>query len=206
VYWAENLIVSLLIGVRVAVHRRVTRKRGHQGGFLANFMLVALAFTVAHGVFLAALLGGALVASPIDMLEVASGVRWMLGVQIGALIFDLIVLRTWPFAEVRKRTEWLTGRVVVVHMGILGGMFWMAARGAPSSFFAIFIGLKTLADVGSLLPQYDPQEAPKWMARIASRFPSTKEEESFEEYWRKHHQGESHKRVRDEETLPELRA
>ena len=42
------------------MHRRVTRKAGHypaSGSFLGSFLTMAIPFTIAHGVFLAVILG-----------------------------------------------------------------------------------------------------------------------------------------------------
>src|SRR5437660_1381164 len=67
VYWFENLFGSILVAVRIAIHRWLTRKRGHfraqlgvtttgpKGGFdsfLSEFLAGSLAFTLGHGVFL----------------------------------------------------------------------------------------------------------------------------------------------------------
>jgi hypothetical protein len=73
-YWIESLIATLLIAVRIVVHRRLTRKAGHwqvvlantpgrrsadarrgRGTLLGSFLTVMLVFTGAHGLFLAIL-------------------------------------------------------------------------------------------------------------------------------------------------------
>src|SRR3954470_19882916 len=70
-YWCENLVGSLLLAGRIALHRRLTRKRGHyrpqinardgedrgvQGqSFLSEFATLSLAFCLVHGIFLVAL-------------------------------------------------------------------------------------------------------------------------------------------------------
>jgi hypothetical protein len=77
IYWFENLIGSLLIASRIAIHRRLTHKRGHWsaqlgvsvtagtgatpkepafGSFLTEFLTTSLAFTFVHGLFLGAVL------------------------------------------------------------------------------------------------------------------------------------------------------
>src|SRR5256885_1790714 len=75
-YWWENFFGSILIAIRVAVHRRLTHKRGHyvnqvtvrttiskgrkrvertdgRSTFLSGFVTTMLVFTGAHGIFLA---------------------------------------------------------------------------------------------------------------------------------------------------------
>src|SRR5687767_10684630 len=72
VYWLETLIGSLLVGSRILLHRRVRPSQGHwdyqapkghehkpltrhgRATYLTAFLVPALAFTFAHGIFLAA--------------------------------------------------------------------------------------------------------------------------------------------------------
>jgi hypothetical protein len=203
VYWAENLIASVAIATRIVLHRRATRKRGHEGDFLSSFLTASLALTVVHGIFIIAILVAVM---PVDLRreQIINGLRWMLIVQLATLAVDIALLRRWPFAEVRKRADWILGRVIVVHMAILVGAFLSAGSDSPMGILSVFIVLKTVVDIGTLLPQYDPAEAPRWMARIANRFPKKKGEEPFEEFWRKQHQSEQAKKQSDEEVLPLL--
>ena len=198
VYWAENLIASLAIGIRIALHRRLTRKRGHEGGFLVGFLGVALVFTLGHGLFLAVILFGVMDRA-IDSGAAIAGIRWMLLAQLVTLAVDLFFLRGWPFAEIRARTDWMLGRVVMIHIVILFGMFISA--GNTPGILPVFIALKTLTDITSLLPYYNPKNPPKWLARLANRFPK-KGEKSFEDYWRKERLSEAEKHQRDEESVP----
>src|SRR6266513_3014634 len=69
-YWIETLIGTLLLAVRIILHRRIRPSKGHwdyrapQGqapqkrensSYLSAFLVPALVFTFAHGIFLAAL-------------------------------------------------------------------------------------------------------------------------------------------------------
>jgi putative flippase GtrA len=200
VFWGENLIASLAIGLRAFIHQRLTRKRGYEGRFLVGFITTALAFTLAHGVFLAVVVLGLLDAT-VDRAEVVGGLRWMATAQLASLVVDLFLLRRWPFAEIRTRTEWVLGRVVAVHMTILIGMFLSISLDRPTRVLSVFIVLKTLIDLGALLPQIDVTEPPRWMIRLAKRVPRKKGQDSFEVAWRKQHQAEIDKRRRDETTL-----
>lgn len=203
VYWAENLIASLAIATRIVLHRRATRTRGHEGGFLGGFLAASLAFTVVHGVFILAIVF-AIMKVEIARGQVASGLRWMLLVQLVTLAVDVVLLRWWPFAEIRKRSDWMLGRVFVVHMAILVGMFLSVGSDSPGAIFGVFVVLKTLLDIGTLVPQWNPPEAPGWMARVVNRLPKKPGEEPFEVFWRRHHQEELARHRRDEEVLPLL--
>src|SRR5438876_10538635 len=70
-YWLETLIGTVLLGCLIFIHRRIRPSKGHwdyhapqgqapQTGsgcctYLTAFLIPAVAFTVAHGIFLAAL-------------------------------------------------------------------------------------------------------------------------------------------------------
>jgi hypothetical protein len=96
----------------------------------------------------------------------------------------------------------MLGRVVLVHLSILGGMFLFAMRDQPASFFSIFVVLKATVDVGTLLPRWEPKDPPAVLVRLASKLPRKKGEESFEAHWRRTRQEELARRERDEEVLP----
>ncbi|MEY2507505.1 MAG: hypothetical protein QOH01_1834 [Verrucomicrobiota bacterium] len=67
-YWLETLIGTLLVAVRIMLHRRVRRSQGHwayeaskdtegqtasrSSTYLTAFLVPALVFTLAHGFFL----------------------------------------------------------------------------------------------------------------------------------------------------------
>lgn len=174
-YWCETLLGTAVNAVRIALHRRMTGKRGHYRGqlgveinasdspparrsaggrtkwrsFLTEYLVGSLVFTFAHGLFLAIILGGFLHSWPAkeDLLYGLAGVAVF---QLGGLAFDLATLRDWPFARLKVQVQSAMGRVVLVHLAIIFGMalvFWLDK---PGSFFWVFGGLKTLSDIGGL--------------------------------------------------------
>lgn len=197
-FWFENLLLSLLISVRISAHWRATRTFGHTGGFLRHFVLVTIVFSLGHGIFLGLILG-AIIPDTVNRADLIDGVQWMLGFGVASLAWDLWFIGSWPFAEIRARTDWMLGRVVLVHLSILGGMFLFAAAGQPRWFFSIFVGLKALMDVGSLMPRWQPKEAPAWTDRLGKG----KNGESFRDYWQRTSAIEAQKHARDEEIVPE---
>ena len=69
-YWLETLIGTLLLAARIILHRRIRPSKGHwdyhapqtqapqannRSSYLAAFLVPALVFTFAHGIFLAVL-------------------------------------------------------------------------------------------------------------------------------------------------------
>jgi hypothetical protein len=207
IFWIENLVLTVFIASRVAVHWTATRKRGHEDGFLKNFLVTSLVFTVAHGIFLGFILGTMMPAS-VNRDDLVRGVQWMLGAQVASLLLDLWSIQRWPFAEIRARTDWMLGRVIAVHLSILLGMFLFMAIGQPWWFFSVFVAMKALIDIGSVLPkwQYQPAKPPTWMARGANWMDNKtghrqRSKETFEAFWARTNRMEAAKRARDEEVV-----
>ena len=203
IFWIENLVLAVFIASRVALHWTATHKRGHENGFLKNFLVASLVFTLAHGVFLAFILGSMLPES-VNRQDVVNGVQWMLGAQVASLLLDLWRIGGWPFAEIRTRTEWLLGRVVAVHVSILFGMFLFMWAGQPWWFFSVFVIIKAMIDIGSLLPQWSPKKPPAWMARAANWMDRKtghrqKSSETFEQFWARTDREQAARFARDEE-------
>ena len=175
-YWCETLIGTATNALRIALHRRLTGKRGHYRGqlgveinaadsppprrpsrartqwrsFLTEYLVSSLVFTFAHGLFLAIILGAFLKSWPAKD-DLLYGLAAIALFQVGSLGFDLLSLRDWPFARLKLQVQSAMGRVVLVHVAIIFGMalvFWLDK---PGSFFWVFGGLKTLSDVGGLV-------------------------------------------------------
>ena len=171
-FWFENLILSLAIAARISAHWRATRTRGHTKGFLKTFLVTSLGFTIGHGVFLAVAL--TLPADAVNRADLESGVLWLGGTQVASLAFDVWGIGGWPFAEIRKRVDWVMGRVVAVHLSILVGMFLLLLYGQPERFFVVFLVFKALIDVGSLVPQWQPRQPPEWLTKAMNRVPAAR--------------------------------
>jgi Family of unknown function (DUF6498) len=202
-YWFDNLVGALAMAVRIALHRRWTGLAGHgraplgataavsTGGgrstvvfksFLAEFLVTSLSFTLAHGVFLAAVLG--LLLEPPDAPSTRQGAMGIVICHVIALWVDTFTLDQWPFARLKQQASAMLSRVIVVHMTILGGMVFFAWRQTPAAFFSVFVWLKALADIGTVLPQRNPREPPRWLSRVMNRVGS-QTGERFEDYWRR---------------------
>jgi hypothetical protein len=219
-YWIENTIGGLTMAVRIAVHQRVTGLAGHGRGhmnasytlsngsttvrrnfrsFLAEFLVTTIAFNIGHLIFLFAVMGFILPGGP-DLQAIQQGLTLILVCHGLALTFDLRRLDEWPFARLKKQANLLIGRVVLVHLAILGGMVFLAFRNTTDSFFGVFLGLKFLSDLGTILPQYDPREPPRWLVTVMKRIPS-QTGESFEDYWRRTRAAEIAQAEHDEQVI-----
>ena len=128
--------------------------------------------------------------------------------MIGVLIFlllgltiDLVQLKDKSFRWIELLTQRALGRIFVVHLTIIFGMFAMAYFHAPAGFFLVFAGLKFLMDLGSLFPHKELDvEPPRW-AKHLDRI-KTPNGESFSEHWRRTELEQRRIREMNERVLP----
>jgi hypothetical protein len=235
-YWCENLLGALLISILIACHRRLTRKRGHwrsqlgtrtrtigkvrgkrvvhtpkesgDRSFFSEFLSTSLAFNLAHGVFLALLLGIFLPrqgATPVDPAALRNGLVAMAVVLLAGFAFNLVRLRDRPFAWLRRSAQLSLGRMALIHLSILFGVFLAATTGRPERFFLLFIVLKLIADVATSLPFLEVKmsgEIPRWALWLARKGQPEMTEEEVREDWRETVRQERETEERDEEEKP----
>lgn len=209
-YWVESLLVILFVSTRIALHRKWTRKAGHfrvatftqqtregrqqpgavgSGSLLSSYLGIAIPFTLVHGLFLGLLLffflpqrfGTDAGVAVVDLGKGALGVLALLAVGFA---IDLVSLRERSFRWLEIGTQNALGRIFVVHMTILFGMGAVAFFGAPGALFAVFAGLKTLFDLGGVLPHRELERQPPRALRFLDRFRGA-DGESFSAYWRR---------------------
>lgn len=154
-YWCENLAAGVFVALRLWLYHRwnpdvpPSTNRLQQPG---QFFMTTLAFTLAHGVFLAVLFLAVLDAAP-EAGRLRTAVLPLALVQAVAFGVDLWTLAAWPPARVTAEADSLLGRVVLVHVSLLVGVFLQAAFDRPWAFFACFATLKGLADLARFLPR-----------------------------------------------------
>jgi hypothetical protein len=204
IYWFENLFGSLLIAARIALHQRLTRKRGHYrahfdsettaGGktrrtrtpstFTVAFLLQSLIFTLAHGVFLGVIVLA--LGFEIEPRALATGVAIVVLFQVMDFGIDLIGLRDKPFVWIKRQSQLAMGRVVVVHLALIFGMFAAAVLSDNTLFFLPFAGLKLLTDIGNQvsLAQQADGPPPMWLTPLMNRIrPRDEQGRDFTAYW-----------------------
>jgi hypothetical protein len=216
VYWFETVVATLLIAARTLVHRRKVRVRGHfayasnQPGFrgapipfLRHYLPVALAFSTAHAVFLVAIIflltqNGRGAEVRLNFSELGLGCLLILGFQLADFGLDLVRLKSRPFRWIEVMAERNMGRVLIIHMTLLVGMLVAAMTESSRGFFLVFVVLKTMNDLAMILPQYDPEEPPRWLCRLMDKVPNTGKktlgkEETFADFWKR---GKTEERAR----------
>ena len=213
-YWWENLIGSLLVALRLLVHRRLTRKRGYgrlhlslttgngeggsarewkpgrrpkiarKGSFVGEFALAALAATAVHGLVLWLVVVKVLDRSP-DGSALRLGVLGVAGFQLAAFLFDLKGLRHRSFAWVKEQAQATVNRVTLIHLVLIVGA-WVSLRGGGTGFFGPFVVIKAMADVGNALARGGMNlDTPEAPAWLAATMNRLAPSRGdFGEYWR----------------------
>jgi hypothetical protein len=222
-YWLETLIGTVLVALRILLHRRLQPSKGHwdyqapQGQqqsssvrttYLSAFLVPALVFTVAHGIFLVAL--GAMMISKhhspearIEVEPLLTGLAAIAVFQVADFGFDIIWLRTRPFAWIERLGQLSISRVLVIQLTIIGGMAAVMFTGTNRNFFGVFIFLKTLLNLSLVVPQYQPKTPPRWLSSLMDRVPGKKmKDANFAEFWKRTDQEEAARLARNEEAVP----
>ena len=221
-YWLETLIGTLLLAVRIILHRRIRPSKGHwdyrapqgqapqksgRSTYLSAFLVPALVFTFAHGIFLAALgfmaiknnLSPEARVNGHDLLAGLIGVGVFQGVDF---IFDLVSLKDRPFAWIERLGQITLARVIVVHLTIISGMAAVMFTGANRHFFGVFIFLKTMLQCSVVLPQYHPETPPTWLSLLMDRIGSPKYKKStFAQFWKQEDDQEEARVARNEKEI-----
>jgi len=196
-FWIENLLVAVFTCLRIAVHRALTRKRGHWragqlgaessdevgrgSSLLSEYATIAFVFTLAHGVFVVAItfiLGQNQPGEPnwqFSFGALRQGVLLLAGVLAAGFLADLPGMRQRPFAWIRLVVQQRMGRVLVLHLAIIFGMMGMAWSGSPMAVLYVLIGLKTLADLLGVATRGAPKiedsdtPPPVWTMKMADK-------------------------------------
>jgi len=209
-YWIQGAISIPVIAVLIVAHRRLTHKRGHYKtretgatvndkkvtahSYLAAFLWTAVPFVVAHGIFLALILGvfwkdkfGG-----VSHDDLRIGLKLLLMAMSLSFAVDMFQLQQRPFAWIRGRADALMTRSLVIHMVIIFGMALAAfSDNNPAHFFNLFLVLKFLADLSTELPQWEPKKPPEALNRMAQKVQKKtkgkkgkkKDDEDFATYW-----------------------
>ncbi|KAB2959195.1 MAG: hypothetical protein F9K18_11695 [Thermoanaerobaculia bacterium] len=225
-YWLETVAVIVLISLRIVLHRRLTRRAGHWniavetrtkvGGrtsvrhgrttFLVSFLAVMVPFTAAHGLFLGLLVflvlpEHAKAPEGVALADLSAGAAAMALFLALGLVLDLVGLSERPFRWVERLAERAQGRMFVTHLTIIFGMGAMGVWGAPAALFAVFVGLKSLVDLGGLYPEREPRpEPPRWLAWLDG-FGPARDGLTFSAHFRKAIEDERLKREANERPL-----
>lgn len=193
-YWFENLLLVLFTSARIALHRALTHKRGHwrQGqlgtrvndkpstaGLLGEYAVSSLVFTLAHGIFVGAfVLIGAQDHSDdphwaFSRVQFWQGAQWLALALVADFLVDAATMRSRSFAWLKAYVGQRMGRVIIMHLAIIFGMWGMMATESPFAVLYVLIGLKTLWDLAAASasgkPEVLPEQPPALAIRLAAQ-------------------------------------
>ncbi|MCI1711032.1 MAG: DUF6498-containing protein [Chiayiivirga sp.] len=171
-FWWENLLGVLLIGLHLHLHQprsadpayrdpalmRVININGKDKRFAhhaTGFLAMALPFAVVHGLFailLPYLLGqrsgqGALWLP--DSQALLTGAVMVLATLLLDFMLELPGLARRSFAVVKRRADSRMARVLILHLVLILGAFAAALFENPYGLLAVMILLKTAVDVAA---------------------------------------------------------
>jgi hypothetical protein len=218
-FWLENFLGSLLIALRMVLHRRLTHKKGYERGqfgatytvndeertypsFLSEFLSTSIAFNLTHGIFLAAvlflMLPRSYPGSGVDFVALKRGFLAVAAILATGFAFDCVGLSQRPFVWIKNLAQRSLGRTILIHLTIIFGMLALAKFEKPAGFFGVFLGFKLLFDLGGSRNAEVPKEPPRW----ASTFANKLKPGNFEDYYRKAVANEERAAVEDERVKP----
>lgn len=178
-YWLENLLIAAFTCARIALHRALTRKRGHWrpgvlGGEVDNRAVLlddyagfAILFTLAHGLFLGAfifVIGPDSPSLQVSAHQFFQGAWQILVVLSADFVADALQIRSRSFAWIVAYAQQRRGRVVIMHLTIIFGIWAIAASQSPLSMLYVLIGLKTLWDLTATAAK-----PPNWLLKVAEK-------------------------------------
>jgi hypothetical protein len=193
-YWLETLVGGLLVGCRIVLHRRRVAVQGHwdyqapkghaepggrrqiagRSSYLQAFLIPTLAFSAAHGLFLA-VVGFMMISkhrSPeaeVQWEGLLAGFASILFFQLVDFLMDLSGLDRQPFRWIEQLGQQSFGRMAVIHLTIMGGMALVMFTGADRDLFGVFIFLKTVLNCSAYVPQWKPETPPAWLSKVMDR-------------------------------------
>jgi hypothetical protein len=222
VYWFENVAVGLFVSAQIVAHQHLSPRRGHfryiapksdrrtsETSFVKGFLITSLVFSAAHGLFLGGFLfvldhNGRSDFADIDWRSVGIGCLGVLIILAIDFVVDLLGLHQWSFWQIEQTANRSLGRVVVIHLTLVLGMFGAAITDV-SAQFGVFVVLKTLNALSIALPHWEPARAPDWLSRVMNRLPNMHPPERFEDAWAKDRADEAERRDRNEQPWTDAR-
>ena len=193
-YWFETVLLLVTNTIRIVVHRRATGLAGHhaplgtisdheadvdatrrafgdENTYLHGFLGITVIFTLAHGIFVLALVFLFKIAGPVSYDDVLIALVYAVCVHVVFLLWDLRTLRHWTFAQLGTSVGSSSIRVLVTQLGLIFGLPVSAMTGSPWGLAGTFIALRAMADasIAWLQGLLKRRDLPQGLARVLSR-------------------------------------
>jgi len=227
-YWLENLLIAVFTCARILLHRTLTRKRGHWRtgqlgskvndrpsgqGLFGEYAVIAFVFTLAHGIFVFAIVFLIGENRPdvanwkFSVEQFRIGAWQMLAVLAVNFLVDAMSIRSRSFAWIKAYVGQRMGRVLILHLAIIFGMWAMAASDSPLAVLYVLIALKTLWDLAasnaSAKADALPAEAPGWALKLADAVAKDKGgAKEMQADWKRSRERMQRAAIEDEQVMP----
>lgn len=161
-YWSENVVVGFYNVLKMATVKP-SQPIAHAGKlFLIPFFIVHYGmFTMVHGVFVFALFGGGMRSgpNPFKMFsQIPVEVMWAMGalfVSHGvSFVYNYLMAGEYKRVNLAQLMGRPYGRIVVMHIAILGGGFLTFVLGSPIGVLLVLVVLKTGLDIALHLQEH----------------------------------------------------
>jgi Family of unknown function (DUF6498) len=172
-YCFENALGGAFTAARIALHRSLTRKRGHwrsgqldaqvpwhwkQGSLLRDYATRALLSTFFQGIFVAVFVVFGVVVltkehpdwEPEHVLTAAQLIHGAESIALTMSVgfaLDALSIRRRSFAWIKRRVAEQQSRVVLLYFAMILGIFAMILTQSPIAVAYVLIGLKTASDL-----------------------------------------------------------
>ena len=171
--------------------------------FVKGFLVTSLVFSVAHGLFLGVILfvldhNGQGVLAGVDWRSVKLGSLYVLIALAIDFVVDLPGLRRWSFWQIEQTANRSLGRVAVVHLTLVIGMFGAAMTDASALFGSLCCpqdAVRTEHGPATVGAGHDTN----WLSRVMNRLPNVRPGQRFEDVWAKDRSDEAERRERNEQ-------
>lgn len=166
-YWVETVLVAVMVAILLTRWRRTAPEGATIPGlrrsmFGGDHALAFVAwFLVGHGLFVAVLVFQAFpqIYGPqvrVSLREVGLGAVAIALLLLASLVLDLVQLGRRPGDWVGRTARRAEIRILVTHLTILVGATALAATDSPLGFLAVFVAIKSIADLWIILREPSP--------------------------------------------------
>lgn len=193
-FWFETVLLLVTGAIRIVVHQRATGLAGHhaplntvsnhkadveetrralgdENTYLRGFLGITVIFTIAHGIFVLALVFLFKIAGPVSYADVRIALLYAVCVHAIFLLWDLRTLPHWTFTQLATNVGASSMRVLVTQLGLIIGIPVSGMAGSPWGLVGTFIALRAIADACLAWMQglMKRRDLPPGFARFLSR-------------------------------------
>jgi O-antigen/teichoic acid export membrane protein len=139
--------------------------------FLKGFLSITVIFTIAHGVFVLALVFLFKIGGEISWEEARWALNYAIVVQGLFLLWDLPQVRGWSFSRLSQTVGQVQIRVLVTQLGLIFGMMMAGMTGSAWGLVGTFVAMRALCDAGiaGLQGFVKRRDLPPGLARFLSK-------------------------------------